>query len=544
LETPEELWKLLSGKRVLHVKGFGGGFKDPLSEEQMGVQQQQEQTAVKTIGNFRPEYLVVDGDPYGSGFQRYVKAYADRQVGAGLAVPELVWVKSVKGISPTPEEREKRLGQAREWADKGLHVVVSWLPEANISQGVDRLFGAGCWEKLQGQKFDFRGAVRLLEAAEPDRPEWLRGLTCTAPGREMYLAIKAVEDRADDMQYFEKCSFENAAKGNAIYQHMRGEGQEPAAQGAVSFGGGESVLLEFATLYLFPGSGFDADQAALFPFSRGRPSDPTLPAHAGRAFESELELLVKYSELRAAGRFEDVKEMFAKDARWVTLYKKTLEDREVIFAWMNREKAAGRTNLVEGPWKVDGDKYSREMATKFPRGGRHEVVQSAVISGGYIREMRITPKWEAHAVVIDFGLAREKGDDQTALEKMAQNVVWKTWDEREVTGISAVAELMAEQRNRGEKRDATSDFEALGEVTDEQGIFERSMEIQRSDCAVVFRGTQTLKVRGNPLRITEVYMHPEIQEDAHFVEAAEGSRSCFANVCRVMCTCSRKIVAP
>merc|ERR1712087_629486 len=90
-------------------------------------------------------------------------------------------------------------------------------------------------------------------------------------------------------QYFEKCSFENAAKGNAIYQHLRGDGRKPAAQGVVSFGGGESVLLEYSSLYLFPGSDFDADQAALFPFSRGKPDDPTLPAHEGHAFRSGKE---------------------------------------------------------------------------------------------------------------------------------------------------------------------------------------------------------------------------------------------------------------
>jgi len=285
LETPEELQKLLSGKRVLHVKGFGGGFKDHISEEQAAVQQQQDQIAVQAINRFRPDFLVVDGDPFGSGFQRYIKVYVDRQVEAGLAVPKLVWVKSVKGSSPSPEELDRNKKKAREWADQGLHVVVSWLPEAAIAEGVDRLFGEGCWEKLQGQRFDCRGAVKLLQAAEPDGPEWLRGLKGTAPGCELYRAIETVESRAEQ-QFFEKCSFENAAKGNAIYQHLRGEGREPAAQGAVSFGGGESVLLEFATLYLFAGSGFDADQAALFPFSRGRPNDPVLPAQEGRAFKA------------------------------------------------------------------------------------------------------------------------------------------------------------------------------------------------------------------------------------------------------------------
>ncbi|CAK0885632.1 unnamed protein product, partial [Prorocentrum cordatum] len=278
LETPGEVREHLSGRRALHVKGFGSGFG-----VEWGVQQRQDEAAVQALERFRPDCVVVDGDPWGSGFQRYIKAYADTQVGAGLAVPELVWVKGVRGSSPTPEEREKHLGQAREWADQGLPVVVSWLPEPAIPQGVDRLFGAGCWAKLQGQSFDFRGAVRLLEAADPDKPEWLRSLWGTAPGREMHLAIEEVESRAEK-RYFEKKSFENAAKGYAVYQHLRGEGHEPAVQGAVSFGGEESVLLEFSTLYLCPSSGFDADLAALFPFSRGRPSDPTLPAHEGGAF--------------------------------------------------------------------------------------------------------------------------------------------------------------------------------------------------------------------------------------------------------------------
>ncbi|CAK0847337.1 unnamed protein product [Prorocentrum cordatum] len=136
-------------------------------------------------------------------------------------------------------------------------------PKASIAEGMDKLFGADCWEKLQGQEFDCRGAVKLLQAAEPDGPEWLRELKGTASGCELYRAIETVESRAEQ-QFFEKCSFENAAKGNAIYQHLRGAGHAPAAQGVVSFGGGESVLLEFATLYLFPGSGFDASRAALF----------------------------------------------------------------------------------------------------------------------------------------------------------------------------------------------------------------------------------------------------------------------------------------
>jgi hypothetical protein len=240
---------------------------------------------------------------------------------------------------------------------------------------------------------------------------------------------------------------------------------------------------------------------------------------------ADLEILARYSQLRADGNFEEATKMFSADARWVTLYKKSLEGSEEIGNWMNREKEKGRANLTEGQWYVDGDKYSRELTTRFPRGGLHEVIQSAVISRGYIKEVKIAPKWQAHALAIDFALAREQGDDQTALEKMSASVVWKTWDNAEIAGKAAVAELMAEQRRHGERRDGTSDFEALGDVTAELGIFERAMDIQRSD-GVRVCGTQTLTVKGNPLKITEVYVHPETEmKDGQWVTPAERTRS-------------------
>merc|ERR1719291_711227 len=175
---------------------------------------------------------------------------------------------------------------------------------------------------------------------------------------------------------------------------------------------------------------------------------------------------------------------------------------------MNREKEKGRANLTEGRWYVDGDRYSRELTTKFPRGGLHEVIQSAVISRGHIKEVKIAPKWQAHALAIDFALAREQGDDQTALDKMSAGVVWKTWDNAEIAGKAAVEELMAEQRRHAE-----------------MGIFERAMDIQRSD-GVRVCGTQTLTVKGNPLRITEVYVHPETEmKDGQWVQPAEREKS-------------------
>jgi len=283
--TRREIRQLLSGKRVLHVKGFGGGFGK--GEHGVSKQQEQDDRAVEAIRNFRPDYLVVDGDPWGDGFQRYVKAYADKFWATNPALPGIVWVKDIKGDSPTGVERTKKLGKAAEWAEQTkLQVVVSWLPESEITQGVNSLFGAGCSEKMKDKKFDVRGDVRLLEVGQ--QLEWMKAMSGTPDPsqRDIYQAIQVVENRTDK-RYFEKCSFENSAKGNAIYQHLRGEGYQPQTQGAVSFGGGESVLLEFATLYLFPGSGFDREQAALLPFTRGRSNDPKLPQHVGNAFNQK-----------------------------------------------------------------------------------------------------------------------------------------------------------------------------------------------------------------------------------------------------------------
>ncbi|CAK0807074.1 unnamed protein product [Prorocentrum cordatum] len=281
LGTLKELRELVSGKRALHVKGFGGGFGNRAHSADQETSQVRR--AVQAIRSFGPDYLVVDGDPWGDGFQRYVKAFADERRRSHLSVPELVWVKDIKGDSPTSEERTKKLGKASEWAkETGLRVVVSWLPESAIANGMNSLFGTDCSEKLKGKKFDVRGEVRLLSG----QLEWVRGMAAASdPSQiEILRAIEAVESR-ESKQYFEKCSFENSAKGNAIYQHLRGDGHKPDAHGAVSFGGGESVLLEFATLYLFPGSGFDREQAALLPLTRGRgDSDPKLPEHEGSAF--------------------------------------------------------------------------------------------------------------------------------------------------------------------------------------------------------------------------------------------------------------------
>ncbi|CAK0792443.1 unnamed protein product [Prorocentrum cordatum] len=66
LETPEAVRNLLSGKRALHVKGFGGGLGD-VPEEQRSEQRRQDEAAAQAIERFCPDFLVVDGIPGAAG---------------------------------------------------------------------------------------------------------------------------------------------------------------------------------------------------------------------------------------------------------------------------------------------------------------------------------------------------------------------------------------------------------------------------------------------------------------------------------------------
>jgi len=271
--------EFLEGKRLLHVKGFGGTFKDP-NEDQIATEEAQEKGAVAAMSKFNPDYLVVDGDPWDKGFQRYIKAFVDARRQTGDHVPQLIWAKNLpvdtsnQGRPKSEEERTKRYNQANEWLTQvGIPVTVFWIDNDHIATMVDKVFGAGTWEKLKPEKFNKRGAVRIVN----EKPQsWVN---TTNP--EMKKAIQVIESRQEN-QCIEKCSFENAAKGHVIYEVLHSH--DLAAHGTVSFGGGESVLLEFATFYLNSGAGFDQRQAALYPYSRGRDSDPKLPKHAGADF--------------------------------------------------------------------------------------------------------------------------------------------------------------------------------------------------------------------------------------------------------------------
>mmetsp|Transcript_96353 Transcript_96353/g.176683 ORF Transcript_96353/g.176683 Transcript_96353/m.176683 type:complete len:763 (-) Transcript_96353:24-2312(-) len=307
LETFEERLRLtadMRGKRVLHVKGFGSSFKEPPEEEQ-GLDNKQEAEALLAMQNFAPDYLVVDGEPWGEGFQMYMKQYIEHQQQIGGLVPKLIWAKSTKLVSEKAllideEERNWRLEQAEEWAAQGFTVLVYWVCLERLNQKINKLFGHRFVEDNQFARFNARGIVQIM--SDPLLP-WVQGLahdqhrSMLSKWLSNFLlwSILAIEnvDRGDK-QYFQKRSFENAAKGNLIFELLHNK--FASKHGIVCFGGGESVLLEIATKYL--NQNFEAlhEDVAIFPFSRGRDAeDPMLPKYMGLSFITQSHRLTHLS---------------------------------------------------------------------------------------------------------------------------------------------------------------------------------------------------------------------------------------------------------
>jgi len=285
----EHFKESLVGKRVLHVKGFGSGFKDPTAS-QVALQEKQEEEAIDAIMQFNPDFIAVDGNPWGNGFQRYIKAFVDAKCFSADPLPCLIWAKSVAlatsndGRPASNEEREQCLKLARGWAEQGISVTVFWIDPDLINAKIAMMFGDEHLKSLQPEKFNTRGIIRILCN---DPAAWV-----SAVDPAILQALAAVEDPArKSRQFFEKCSFENAAKGNVLFDAL--DVPTSASHGVISFGGGESVLLELATLYLNSGSGFKS-KAAVYPFSRGtEDTDPALPRHIGSALVYDEDALLE-----------------------------------------------------------------------------------------------------------------------------------------------------------------------------------------------------------------------------------------------------------
>mmetsp|Transcript_149387 Transcript_149387/g.263717 ORF Transcript_149387/g.263717 Transcript_149387/m.263717 type:complete len:650 (+) Transcript_149387:116-2065(+) len=268
-----EFTKELKDCRVIHVKGFGSGFKEPFKEQQV-LDAKQKDEAVIALEISAPDFIAVDGDPWGGGFQAYIKAYFDHQEATGGKIPKLIWAKNVwlggdEGCLVDEKERDKRVTQAKEWASKGFEVIVYWIGMDELGQKINELFGAKFVEIHKEAKFNARGLVKIMSDSGLS---WVQGVR-----EDFKKKIQDIESpQRGGKQYFEKCSFENAAKGNLIFELLHNDAA--AMHGAICFGGGESVLLEISTKYMNSAVKAPRGEVGIYPFTRGRhEEDPRLP---------------------------------------------------------------------------------------------------------------------------------------------------------------------------------------------------------------------------------------------------------------------------
>jgi len=297
LENDSDLQKMTNGKRVMHVKGFGGGLgwldtntgefekadsKVELTKDEIFLQ-------AKKIAAFSPDYLVVDGDPFKTiekdgkdktnGFQIFIQAYADQQKKDNKKSADLIWVKDIKKLPQEGEEKyDEGIAKAEKWAvNTELNVFVLFVQESSMyDKLVDKLFGEGAWDKIKARKYNERNVLRLGDMSPDEVPKWYTNMSDV-----MKTEIEKIENREEN-KGFEVCSFTNSAKGNYIYDLFRnGDDEKPANQSVISFGGAESVLLEYASLYDNSTSGFQKGMAELVPIVRGQKDDPTLPTIKG-----------------------------------------------------------------------------------------------------------------------------------------------------------------------------------------------------------------------------------------------------------------------
>eukprot|EP00930_Biecheleria_cincta_P000998 TRINITY_DN102178_c0_g1_i1.p1 TRINITY_DN102178_c0_g1~~TRINITY_DN102178_c0_g1_i1.p1 ORF type:complete len:345 (+),score=71.06 TRINITY_DN102178_c0_g1_i1:32-1066(+) len=294
--TDEKIFRdMLRGKRVLHVKGFGSGFKNQ-QETEKKTEAEQGKEALDALEAFSPDFMVVDGDPWGSGtgFQRHIQAYAEHQRQQQKKAPSLIWAKNVQMPSSDPEQEQKRLkkeeellGKAQEWARQcQIRVYVYWIDAKKLIAKIEYVYGADAWTALTNTASKSVTGDRGLIKVHKSNRSWMEGLAGSYAGEQLKQSIETCEKQTDKngKQGLEGFSFENSAKGNLIFELLTTSG---GLHGVVALGGGESVLLEFASKYLNSKSGFVWDNAALFPHSRGNSNDPSFPRHIGKHFAAQ-----------------------------------------------------------------------------------------------------------------------------------------------------------------------------------------------------------------------------------------------------------------
>lgn len=257
----------LAGKRLLHLRGYSEGCQQ-LEQKDAEVAAEQRQRAIDAMIAFNPDYIVVDGEPFGSGFQYYAKACLDT-TSAFKEPASLIWVASAA---------DRRTRRAEGWADQGFTVTVCLLPEDQIAARMDNTFGTSASAALRPLGAAGRGGVKLF--ADGARvPTWSRSLHAT-----LRAPFEDVETRSS-AQYFERSSFEAAARSGAAVDLFRGaQGTAAAgAHGVMCIGGGESTLLELGAVFMNDESGFGASDAAIYPFVRVG-EHTALQTHVGGSF--------------------------------------------------------------------------------------------------------------------------------------------------------------------------------------------------------------------------------------------------------------------
>jgi hypothetical protein len=300
----EDFKSRLQKKRVLHVKGFDSGFQDP-SWAMKQLELKQDDITIKAMNAFRPDFLVVDGDPVGDGYQRHIKAFVDSRKSEHNKLPELIWVKSVSidGVqAPAEEERAAYMEQAKEWTKVGMRVTVFWLANADVHAEINQLFGTHAWSTLEPLQPSERGALQMAQAvaAHP----WLMELDNSPEGVVVAEAITAIEKRDGDTKHLQKRSFESVGQGNAIFRRLKAD-FGVGVQGVLCLGGEDGVLLQLASLYLNPSKQFSGDfdrsLVAVYPFERGGESDPALPLFEGSQFIGKPEAIVPQASAATDG---------------------------------------------------------------------------------------------------------------------------------------------------------------------------------------------------------------------------------------------------
>mmetsp|Transcript_92214 Transcript_92214/g.192831 ORF Transcript_92214/g.192831 Transcript_92214/m.192831 type:complete len:373 (+) Transcript_92214:146-1264(+) len=200
------------------------------------------------------------------------------------------------------------------------------------------------------------------------------------------------------------------------------------------------------------------------------------------AMDGEV-VLSNYADYRRQKDFASACSLFSEDCIWSTLHEDIISGREALLDWMENEHREGRRNRAEQPWirwETNPNMFWRECKVTFPSKATHEIMQTATVQNGLITRMVVEPKYPALRCAIRFAQERASTNDEFALDLMAEDVKWITWDGFRCKGKEGVRKLFRDQKGREVKREGTTEFEAA-QVNEVGGVFTRDLLIERVD---------------------------------------------------------------